>query len=180
MALSIYEVIKGISQAISNKHHGAIDEDGRAVEIGLKREDQPITDQQVMDGFGVALHGNLLLLRYNSSEPIQTLHNKRFEQEMERRINDIKNHIVKEFNKHTGETLRLKEAGDIKILVETANRMKAIIKVQMPYEVLNLKQISPIGTGSEDAAAKLLANAAHFKKLEKGKLKPRNVSVKVK
>ena len=29
MALSVYEVVKGISQAIANKHHGATDENGK-------------------------------------------------------------------------------------------------------------------------------------------------------
>ena len=35
---STLEIINGISQAMSNVHDGAMDEDGNHIEIGLKRE----------------------------------------------------------------------------------------------------------------------------------------------
>jgi len=178
MALSIYEVVRGISEAIHNVHHGATDENGKLIEIGLKREEQPILDQKVMDGFGVSMHGGLLMIRYSSHEPISNLHNKRFEREIERRIEDIKRHIQKEFEKHTGSSLRLKEAGEIKILVESSNRMKAIIKAVMPFEVLNLKDKIGI-VGCKSCTDKLEEMDAYYKKLEKGKLKPKNDKRKV-
>ena len=76
MALTVYEVVRGISQAIANKHHGALDEDGDIQEIGLKREEQPIRDQKVMDGFGVVMHGDKLIIKYHSVEPIRELHQR--------------------------------------------------------------------------------------------------------
>lgn len=179
MALSVYEIVKGISQAVHNKHHGAVEADGELVEIGLKREEQSIIDQKVMDGFGIALHGNVLMIKYHSVEPIRELHQKKFEKEVERRINDIKNYIAKEFSKHTGSQLRLKEVGDISVLVETSNRMKAMVKAVMGYEVLNLKEVSPVAP-TEIAKQNLERMDAYYKKLEKGKLKPQNVSIKIK
>lgn len=179
MALSVYDVVKGISQAVANKQHGAVDADGKLIEIGLKREEQPITDQKVMDGFGISLHGNMLMIKYHSVEPIRELHQKKFEKEVERRINDIKNYIAKEFAKHTGSQLRLKEAGDISVLVETSNRMKAMIKAIMGYEVLNLKEVAPVAP-TEVAKQNLERMDAYYKKLEKGKVKPQNVSTKIK
>lgn len=179
MALSVYDVVKGISQAVANKHHGAIDADGKTIEIGLKREEQPIRDQKVMDGFGIALHGNMLIIKYHSVEPIRELHQKKFEKEVERRINDVKNFIVKEFSKATGSSLRLKEAGDVSILVETSNRMKAMVKAVMGYEVLNLKEVAPVAP-TEVAKQNLERMDAYYKKLEKGKVKPQNVSTKIK
>jgi hypothetical protein len=179
MALSIYEVVKGISQAIHNKHHGAIDETGKAVEIGLKREEQPIQDQKIMDGFGVAMHGNLLILKYNSFEPLSNLHEKRFEKEMERRIEEVRKFIVKEFNKVTGQNLRLKEAGEIKVLVESSNRVKALVKAMMPYEILNLKEVSSVGADkSSIAAGNLEKMKEYFGKQEKmvKKVKPSNIT----
>jgi len=179
MALSVYDVVKGISQAVANKQHGAVDADGKLIEIGLKREEQPIIDQKVMDGFGISLHGNMLMIKYHSVEPIRELHQKKFEKEVERRINDIKNYIAKEFAKHTGSQLRLKEAGDISVLVETSNRMKAMIKAIMGYEVLNLKEVAPVAP-TEVAKQNLERMDAYYKKLEKGKVKPQNVSTKIK
>jgi len=174
MALSVYEVVKGIYQAIHNKHHGATDENGKLVEIGLKREDQPIRDQKVIDGFGISLHGNMLLLRYSSHEPLSHLHDKKFEREMERRLDEIKKFIQKEFQKNTGSSLKLKEAGEIKVLVETSNRVKAMIKAMMVYEVLNLKDhVDPVGCNS--CADKIEEIEAQNKAMMKKALKPRNV-----
>ena len=179
MSLTVYEVVRGISEAVANKHHGAIDENGKPVEIGLKREDQPIVDQRVMDGFGVAMHGNLLLVRYHSVEPIQELHQKKFEKQVEGRIADIVSYIKKEFEKATGSALRLKEAGDIKVLVETGNRIKVMVKAQMPYEILNLKD-SVNMVGNKSSTERLEQIAADNKKLVKGALKPKNVTRKEK
>ena len=179
MALSVYDVVKGISQAIHNKHHGATDEKGKVQEIGLKREDQPINDQRVMDGFGVSMQGNMLIIKYNSIEPIANLKEKRFEKEVERRIEEIKRFIQKEFEKATGSALRLKDAGEIKVLVETSNRMKAMVKAAMPYEVLNLKDVS-VPVNAPSSQDKLKEMDEYFKKLEKGKVKPQNVSTKIK
>lgn len=179
MALTVYQVVQGISQAIANKHHGALDEKGNIQEIGLKREEQPIRDQKVMDGFGVVLHGDKLIIKYHSVEPIRELHQKKFEKEVERRINDIKNYIVKEFSKHTGSALRLKEAGELSVLVETSNRVKAMVKAVMGYEVLNLKEVAPV-TPDSHAKEKLEQMTAYYKGLEKGKLKPQNRTTKVK
>lgn len=179
MALSVYDVVRGISQAVANKHHGAIDEKGKALEIGLKREDQPITDQRVMDGFGVSMHGNILLVRYHSVEPIQELHQKKFEKQVEGRIADIVSFIKKEFEKATGSTLRLKEAGEVKVLVESGNRVKVMVKAQMPYEILNLKDaVNPVGNKSSLEKLELIADTN--KKLVKGALKPKNVTRKEK
>jgi hypothetical protein len=176
MALTVYEVVKGIYAAIHNKHHGAIDEDGKLVEIGLKREDQPIKDQKVMDGFGIALHGNILMVKYHSVEPLANLHEKRFDREVEARIHDITKHIQKEFSKHTGASLRLKEVGDPKILVETGNRIKVMVKAQMAFEVLNLKDLAVIGAPSDAAKQKIAEIEKYNKSLTKGKTKPTNVT----
>lgn len=177
MALTVYEVIKGIFEAINNKHHGARDENGELVEIGLKREDQPINDQRVIDGFGVSMNGHMLAIRYSSHEPLQTLHEKRFDRDIERRIQDIKSFIQKEFQKTTKTQLRLKETGEVKILVESSNRVKAMIKAIMIFEVLNLKEKVDL-VGCHSCTDKLKEIEAANKALMKKPLKPRNVTRK--
>ena len=179
MALSVYDVVKGISEAVANKHHGAIDENGEVISIGLKREDQPIVDQKVMDGFGIALHGDKLLIKYHSVEPIRELHQKKFEKEIERRVAEVKNYIQKQFSKITGSQLRLKEVGEISVLVETSNRMKAMVKAVMGYEILNLKEVVPVAP-SDIAEKNIERMNAYYKDLGKGKLKLQNVSTKIK
>ena len=181
MALTVYEVVKGIYEAVKNKHHGAIDENGKPVSIGLKREDQPIRDQRVMDGFGIAMHGPILMIKYHSFEPIRELAQKKFEKEVERRINEIKSYIQKEFNRVTGTALRLKDADDLHVLVETPNRVKILVKAQMAYEVLNLKdEVGIVANSSAEREQKLSEIEAANKKLVKGALKPKNRTEKVK
>lgn len=179
MPLSVYDIVKGISQAVSNKHHGATDDIGKPIEIGLKREDEPIRDQKVMDGFGVSMHGNMLILRYHSVEPIRELHQKKFEKDVERRIADIKNYIVKEFSKYTNNSLRLKEVDEIKVMVETSNRMKAMVKAQQKYEILNFKDaVDAVQNDPVSPVEKLNTMTKYFKDLEKGKKRPQNEMIK--
>jgi len=173
MALTVYQVVQGISQAAHNKHHGATDENGKLIEIGLKREEQPIKDQRVMDGFGISMHGNLLIIKYNSIEPLANLKEKRFEKEVERRMEDIKRFIQKEFETVTGTSLRLKEVDEVRVLVETSNRVKAMVKAMMSFEILNLKDIVGV-VGCSSCTSKLEEMDAYYKKLEKGKVRPKN------
>ena len=56
--LSVLDVVRGISQAVSNSHDGALDENGEPVKIGLRREEEvSIYDKRVMDGFSIRLFG---------------------------------------------------------------------------------------------------------------------------
>ena len=62
-----YEIVKGISQAMTRAYDGAHDENGEPVKIGLKREEgNPLIDKRVMDGFGVKFHGNRLMITYHA------------------------------------------------------------------------------------------------------------------
>jgi len=68
---TVLDIVKGISQAAANGYDGSQDEkysfDGEERKIGLKREEgDPIVDSRVVDGFGVAFHGNLLNISYQS------------------------------------------------------------------------------------------------------------------
>jgi hypothetical protein len=177
MALTVYEVVKAIYEAASNKHEGAIDENGKPIEIGLKREDQPLNDKQVMDGYGIAMHGNTLMIKYHSIEPVAGLHQKKFEKQVEARIDDVKRHLQKEFDRLTGSALRLKEMGEVKVLVETGNRVKVMVKAQRAFEVLNIKgHVDAVGSTSSQERLDAIKDAN--KKLMKGKVKPKNVTRK--
>ena len=62
-----YEIVRGISQAMTRAYDGAHDENGEPVKIGLKREEgNPLIDKRVMDGFGVKFHGNRLMITYHA------------------------------------------------------------------------------------------------------------------
>lgn len=172
MALNIVQIVNGISQAIAAKHQGGDD-------FGLKRENEnKFVNVETMDGFGIVLHGNKLLIKYASEEPIAVTHDKRFEYKLEQRINDIKNTIVKNFSAITGTSLKLKEHGELVSLIETTNRVRVKVKAQMAYEIGNISEVLEVSQSSDERAARTEEINAANKKLEKGKLKPTNVTRK--
>jgi len=150
MPLNVIQVVNAISQATHDKHHGG------GYELKRDEIEKYARNMEVMDGFGVTIHGNTMLIRYASEEPIQAMHDKRFGYKLEQRVNDIRKTIEKKFADITGAKLRLKEIGELTSLVETTNRVKIKVKAQMAYEILNLKdRVDSNGNNSEAAAEKI-------------------------
>jgi len=138
---SILEVVTGISQAISAKHHGG-------AEIGLKRETEDllqgcsIYDPRVMDGFGVQYQGNMLILKYHSEMPLTKVHDKNFETDIRQTMKDIKKFIEKEYKKVTKKSLSLTEYGDTNTLVQSANRRTSYVNASQTYIINDVEGYS--------------------------------------
>ena len=66
MSEKVLEIIRGISQAAADiGYDGAITEDGKPLEIGLKREQgHPIYGSRVMDGFNIGISCKTLILSH--------------------------------------------------------------------------------------------------------------------
>lgn len=131
---SILDVVTGISQAITAKHHGG-------AEIGLKRETEDliqgcsIYDPRVMDGFGVQYQGNMLIIKYHSEMPLIKVHDKNFETDLRKTMKDISSFIKTEYKKVTRKSLGLTEHGDINIMVQSANRRTAYVNAVQNYVI---------------------------------------------
>lgn len=138
---NVMEVINGISQAVANKHHGS------EAKIGLRRETEDLVqgvslyDGRVMDGFGVQIMNNHLIVKYNSEVPLTDVHDKNFETDIRRIMKDISTFIKDEYKKVTKSALRLTEYGDIKVLVQTVNRRTGVVTASQHYEIGNLKDL---------------------------------------
>lgn len=137
----VIQIVNGISQAVANKHHGS------GAKIGLRREVEDlicgtsIYDSRVMDGFGVQIMNDQLIIRYNSEVPLCDVHDKNFETEIRRIMKDISSFIKDEYKKVTKSSLRLTEYGDVNVLVQTVNRKTGIVTASQNYEIGNLKDI---------------------------------------
>ena len=84
---SVLEIVRGISQAMSNTHDGALDENGEPIKIGLRREEEvAITDKRVVDGFSIRFIADKLCVYYNSEVTMKEVHQNGFE-------NDINGYI---------------------------------------------------------------------------------------
>lgn len=164
---SVIEVINGIQAAIHEKHNGG-------TKFGLKREEMDllqgcsIYDPRVMDGFGVQYQGDNLILKYHSEMPLTAVHDKNFETDIRRTVKDITGHIKTEYKKVTKSNLELLEQGDIKVLVQTANRRTCYVNAVQVYKIGNME----IDKGEKAAEKKVYeTEQEHFSDIAKGWLK---------
>lgn len=138
---SVMEVLNGISQAVAEKHHGS------GKEIGLRREKEDLLngvslyDTRVMDGFGVQIMNDKLIIRYNSEVPLCDVHDKNFETDIRRTMKDISSFIKDEYRKVTKSALQLTEYGEVDVLVQTVNRRTGLVTAAQKYEIGNLKDL---------------------------------------
>lgn len=159
---SVIEIINGISQAIHAKHEGG-------TEFGLKRETESllkgesIYDPRVMDGFGVQFQGDMLLLKYHSEMPLVAVHDKNFETEIRRIVKAVSDHIKTEYKTHTKSALNLTEIGDIKIMVQSANRRTCYVNAIQTYKIGNME----IDRGEGEAKKIYDSEQEHFSNIAK-------------
>jgi hypothetical protein len=131
---TVMEVIQHISQAISEKQQG-----GKT--FGLKRETPhaifSLKDRNVMDGFNIQFSGNQIILKYHAEHPIADAHKGNFDVEVERVLSEVVKHLKENYKAYAKEALQLKESGDTKILVQTANRRTVYVNAVKIFEVGN-------------------------------------------
>jgi len=179
---TVYEIIQGINQAAANAHDGAHDEkysyDGKARKVGLKREEGDcIIDSRVMDGFKVKIHGDKLVLNYQSEITLKDFHNRNFEDDVEDTFNDIVKYLKKEYKSVTKNTLTLTSQGDADIHAQSMSRKRNWVQATKTYKIGNMGETEPVTEESsedrlDDAVKKWLALSGENAK------KPQNVSIK--
>ena len=152
---SVLEIVRGISQAMSNTHDGALDENGEPVKIGLRREEEvAITAKRVMDGFSVRLHGDKLCLYYNSEITMKEVQAKGFENDVNGIMADIVKYIRKEYRKAVGETLSLKQDGETDIHVQNMSRVRSWMVAKQEFKVESYEGVDPVTAESKDSLEK--------------------------
>ena len=149
------EIIRGISQALAYAYDGGHKEsytdDGEAHSFGLKREEgDPILDKRVMDGFKVKFHGDKLCIHYHAEVQLKDVHNKDFESDLEKMINDIAKFLKKEYKKVTGDTLTLTAEGELEAIVQNTSRVRSWVQAHRWYKIGGVKDVTPVGEVSEE------------------------------
>ena len=153
------EIIRGISQAISNSYDGAVDAEGEKVKIGLKREEgDPLVDSRVMDGFSVKVGGNMLCVSYQSDMKLKDVHRTDVEGDVDRMIEQVVSFLKKEFRKATGETLSLKVVGEVDALVQRISGIRTTVVAKKNYKIGNIdsESIAPEEKKLDDSIRKFL------------------------
>lgn len=149
---SVMEIVTGLSQAISNTHDGALDENGEPIKFGLRREQEvPITDKRVMDGFSIRLHGNQMCVYYNGEVTMKEVQDRRFEDDIKSIVYEVVKHLKKRFKSHVGEALQLKEDGEFIAEVQNMSRVRSWVTAKQMFTVGNYGDaVQPVVLESED------------------------------
>ena len=139
------EVIRAIGQAAANAYDGALDDKGEPVVVGLSRDvGNPTIDSRIVDGFKVKMVGEKLMVSYQSDVFLKDVHDKNFENDLERKMGDIASYLKKEFKKITKKALSLKSLGDVDALVQQTSRVRVFVVATKTYEVGNLSSVDAV------------------------------------
>ena len=174
MSQKIVDIVKGISQAAGKSYDGATDEDGVALKIGLKREEgNPNLDKRRIDGFGVKVSGSTLIVSYHSDILLKDVYSQKLENELEKTMSDIVRYLKKEYKKITGNTLSLKEKGEVDARVETTSRVRVFVTARKLYKISSMDGVEDVSDPSEQklekAFASFLAQGGEGKKAQNDK-----------
>ena len=152
------EIMKGISQIMSSSYDGALDASGDPISAGLKREEgNPLVDSRVIDGFSVRMTAtDKLCILYHVEMKIKDVHANDFESDIESAISSVKSFVQKEFKKHTGESLSLKEEGNTKVDVEYISRVRTSVRACQIYKVSGLPSSEQSSYKLDDSIKKWL------------------------
>ncbi len=178
MSSSTLEIIQGLAQAAANAWDGGHDErfalDGQVRKVGLNREDGcPIMDQRVSDGFSVKFYGDSICINYQSDTRLKDVHDPKYEQDVERMLNEVKKFLQREYKAVTGKGITLKKKGEPRVLVQSTSRVRTFVQAYQHYTISGMNKVihdDPMVDKNREITRKFLEQ--HSTK------KPRNVTRK--
>jgi hypothetical protein len=165
MSAKTLEIIQGLAQAAANAYDGAHDEryslDGQTHNVGLNRENgHPILDKRVNDGFGVKFYADSVCITYQSDVRLGDVKDSKFEQEMERMLNEVKKFLQREYKSITGNGITLKKKGEPKIIVQSTSRVRTFVQAYQHYTISGIKDmdalLEPSRSSENDVIKKFL------------------------
>jgi len=169
---TVLEIIQGLYQAAANAYDGAHDkrfvQEGDVKEVGLSREEGcPIVDSRVMDGFGIKIMGDMLQVNYQAEVQLREVYANGFEEECERRIDEITKFLKKEFKSITGNAVSLTSEGEVHCFVQNMSRVRTSLNATRLYKIGGMEDVLPVGECSDrklDASFKKFLDQGGFEK----------------
>jgi hypothetical protein len=163
MSSTTLEIIQGLAQAAANAYDGAHDErfalDGQIRKVGLNREQGcPLMDKRVNDGFSVKFYADSICINYQSDVRLQEVKNDKYEQEVERMLNEIKKFLQREYKSVTGNGITLRKKGEPKILVQSTSRVRTFVQAYQHYTISGMKNIDQILEPSVASEKEIIKN----------------------
>jgi len=151
------EIIQGINQAAANAYDGAHDErfvDGDAKKVGLSREEGcPIIDSRVSDGFGIKIIGDMLQINYEANVRLSDVYAVGFEEECERKIQQIADFLKKEYKVITSTSLKLSPQGEAICIVQNTSRVRTFVLCHKLFKIGGMQGVETLGEAVTDPLA---------------------------
>lgn len=155
MSQEVVSILRGISSAAASMYDGATDEEGKPLEIGLKREEgNPNLDKRIIDGCKVRVSGKTLIVNYHSECKLKDVYSTDFLNDIEKTMADIVKFLKKRYRKITGKALSLKEKGECDARVESTSRVRVFVTARKDYEISSMTDVDDPQAGSEDKLEK--------------------------
>jgi len=173
MSQEVVDLVRGISTAAAQiGYDGALDVDGKPLEIGLKREQgHPIYDSRVMDGFNFSISGTTLILSYHADIKLKELYSQDYEAECEQIMAKVIKALKKRFKANTKKNLSLKDLGECEIDVQSTSRVRRFATAKKMYEISNMTDVE---NPKEPSELKLEKNFKSFLEQSAGEKKAPN------
>lgn len=167
---TMLDIIGGISQVLANSKdtytgYDPFDQHPKKEKAGLNREEgNPLKDsRQLFDGFSCKIHGDQLMVTYQTDVLMRNVHQNGFERDVEKKLAEIASFIKKEYKKVTKNTLSLTGEKDCHIIVQKTSNIRTFITATKSFKIggINLPAEDP------DSKNRLEANIKKFLQLGK-------------
>ena len=110
-------------------------------------------DKRVMDGFSVSFYGNKMCIKYQSDIFLREVYAQDFEAEIERRLNEVKNFLQKEYRVVTGKSVSLAADGESQMIVQSTSRVRSFVQAYQHYKISGVKEEPILDPAVEDSRA---------------------------
>ena len=148
----VYEIVRGIGQAMSVVYDGPTYSDEQDNKVGLRREEGNwMFDKRIMDGFHVKVGGRKLTINYHTEVPLQEISKigpGKYETEIESMIEKCLDFLKKRYKAITKKTLSVKElkketksgksVKDFDVLIQPISRFRTSITAHKCYEITGI------------------------------------------
>ena len=87
----------------------------------------------MIDGWRKGCSGKTLIVSYHSELLLKDVYTKNLESELEQTMSDIVSYLKKQYRAITGNTLSLKEKGEVEARVESTSRVRVFVTARKDY-----------------------------------------------
>ncbi len=129
-------------QAAADSYDGALDDKGKPIKIGLKREEgHPVLDSRTLDGFKCRIDGAKLCITYQSEILLRDVYGGNLEKELEQTMADIVKYLKKRYKQITGKALKLTSDSEVDALVQSTSRIRVFVICTKKYNIGSLSDV---------------------------------------